>query len=238
MTILVTGSSGGVGSAVLRKLKSEGVSCLGLDLVDSSSHPTVKANLADLSELEKVSLPSDFGAITGIVHSAAHQPLGKIWELSSEDWLSSFTVNVLSLQTLTSRFRQDLIDSRGTVVAISSVHAKATSTGMSAYAASKSALESWIRSSAIEYGSSVSFVGISLGAVDTPKLREGLQRWPEDERRERLERLVARTPAGYVASAEEIASRIFSILQDGNASYFTGNCLPLDGGVSARLASE
>lgn len=233
---LVTGSSGGIGSEIARKLKGDGYDVVGLDAVDSDSVETL---VCDLSEpnFHRVVNQFDYGKVSLIVHVAAHQPTARIQDLTREDWIRSLGVNVLALQELVAKYFSDLKSTRGTVIAISSVHAEHTSEKMAAYAASKAALNSWVRSAAIELGPEISVVGVAPGAIDTPKLREGMERWPPEERNRKLGRLIERTPIGRLGTAEEIAQWV-SFLASPAGRFASGSVLALNGGVTGWLGTE
>ena len=233
---LVTGSSGGIGSEIARKLKADGYNVLGLDRVDSKDVETV---ICDLSEPDFYSAIGhfDFGKVSLIVHVAAHQPTAHLADLIDEDWTKTLRVNLLSLQKLVTAYGSDLKATRGTIIAISSVHAEQTSEKMAAYAASKAALNSWVRSASIELGPEIAAIGVAPGAIDTPKLRQGLERWPERQRDAKLARLIERTPIGRLGTAEEVAEWV-SFLASPAGRYASGSILSLDGGVSGWLGTE
>lgn len=233
---IVTGSSGGIGKEICRKLAGVGYSVVGLDLIPSKDFTTVVCDLSSPGFLAEIPQFDD-GQVSLIVHAAASQPTGLIDQLTDADWFSSMNTNLLSIQRLMSRYRIELEKSRGTIITISSIHSFATSPKMAAYAASKAALNGWVRSAAIELGPRIAVIGLAPGAVDTPKLREGLARWPEDERRQVLERLIAKTPMARLGSATEIADWV-EFLASPSARFATGTTISLDGGVSAWLGSE
>ena len=232
---VVTGSSGGIGAAVSSALSADGYSVIGIDH-EPGTFTTEIGNIGDESFV--AGLPeSDIGPVVAVVHCAAHQPTLSILELQPQDWLETFAVNVVSLQMIAQRYETQLLQNKGTIVAITSIHASQTSEMMAAYAASKAALESWIRSAAIELGPSVATMSLALGAIDTPKLRQGLLRWDETEREARLQNLVYRTPAGRLGSAYEVAQWVRYLLLP-EARFASGSTIKIDGGVSSRLGSE
>lgn len=232
---IVTGSSGGIGSEVCRRLSLDGFVVVGVDRV-RSEFTNIIWEMTDVPPAG--TFPAfDYGRVEVIVHCAATQPTATLIETSREQWLEALKVNVLALDYLAKAYVEDLSASRGTILAISSIHAFETSSKMSAYAASKAALNSWVRSAAIELGPEVFTVGIALGAIDTPKLREGLERWSPAERQSKLQQLIDRTPVGRLGFADEIAGWV-SFLVSGSARFSSGSVLQIDGGVSAGLSSE
>jgi NAD(P)-dependent dehydrogenase (short-subunit alcohol dehydrogenase family) len=130
---------------------------------------------------------------------------------------------------------------RGSIVAIGSVHATATSAGMVAYSAAKGGLRAAVRAMALELaplGTRVNIV--SPGATDTPMLRAGLSRGhlKRTSTGDRMSELAARIPLGRVAKPEDVAAAVEFLLDENRAGLITGAELVVDGGVLASLSSE
>lgn len=233
---IVTGSSGGLGSEVCRQLTLDGYTVYGIDEISSSEFSSLRADIS--VEGYTTLIPKfDTGRVQLVVHCAASQPTAGILDLTGSEFVDTLNVSVNALHELVKVFHSDLKATRGSVIAVSSVHAKATSPKMAAYAAAKAALESWVRSASIELGPEIAVIGLAPGAIDTPKLREGLLRYPPDERQTRLQSLIDRTPSGRIGSSEEIA-RWICFLGSHLGRFATGSTIVLDGGVTAKLSSE
>ena len=233
---VVTGSSGGLGSEVCRQLASDGYTIFGIDAVPSSEFTFLTTDIRN-EGFTRLIPRFDSGRVQLVVHCAASQPTAEILDLRSSDFIDTLKVGVNALHELLRFFYSDLKATRGTLIAVSSVHARSTSPKMAAYAASKAALESWVRSSSIELGPEIAVIGLAPGAIDTPKLREGLLRYPQEERQTRLQSLIDRTPSGRIGSSEEIAKWV-CFLGSPLGRYATGSTIVLDGGVTAKLSSE
>lgn len=235
--IVITGAGGDIGRAVRRQLESDGAETIGLDL-KSSDDVEIEVDLGELACVAEVG--NDLAAtynVRGIVHVAAYQPTARVGDYDAAAWEQAMRVNCLSLDVLTGACGSALKRNRGTIVAISSIHAKSTAPGMGIYAATKAALESWVRSAAIELAPEVTVNGIAPGAVNGRKLDEGLLRFPEAQREEVLTRISDRAPAGRVGETTEIAELVSFLLKT-DCRFMTGTVLPVDGGSSARLAGE
>ncbi len=176
------------------------------------------------------------GQPSAIVHLAAELPLKGAGELDQVGWERTLQVNVVSLDMMVGVGLPGLRSAGGSVVAVTSVHAKATTAGIAAYATSKAALEGWVRAAAHDLGPEVCVNALAIGAVDTPKLREGFARWGEDAD-QRFQVLRDRTPVGRVAEASEIA-RLVAFLLGPDSRFMSGSVLTADGGALARLGSE
>lgn len=235
--IVVTGAAGDIGRAVRSRLQSGGIHTIGLDL-KSTDQAEIGVDLADLDAVRSVAhdLATAY-AIAGIVHVAAHQPTASVGTYDSLVWDHAMRVNCLSLDVLTGVFADSLRHNRGTVVAISSIHATATAPGMGIYAATKAALDSWVRSAAIELAPEVTVNGIAPGAVHGRKLEEGLKRFAVSQRADVMAGISTRAPAGRVGDAVEIAEAV-AFLVSAECRFMTGASLMVDGGSSIRLAGE
>lgn len=236
---LVTGAAGGLGSSLCTELRTAGYLVVGLDIVASpAADESVEVDLSDLAQVRSVATAlSEKHGVSGVVHNAAVQPLGGVGEVPLDDWLTALRVNLLAVEVLVAACRDSLAAERGAVVVVSSIHARTTTAGMVAYATTKAALEGWVRAAALDLAPHVRVNAVAPGAFDSPKLREGLQRWGADEARDRLERLRSRTPLERIAAPAEVARTVCTLLGPG-ASFVTGATLVVDGGVGARLASE
>jgi NAD(P)-dependent dehydrogenase (short-subunit alcohol dehydrogenase family) len=239
---LVTGSNGGIGHAVCQRLHDDGWTVTGLDLTaaDEPWH-TLAADLAvpGSAHTAVAKCCEVSGPLTAIVHCAAIQQLGPAGSVETNVWHRTLQVNVVALDEMTAAAQDDLQAARGAVIAISSVHAAATTPGMAPYATSKAALNGWVRAAALDLAPGVRVNAIQPGAIRTPMLLEGFTRSGDEtaDVEQALDRLADRTPLGMVASPAEIAALVAVMLSDGFA-FVTGTVITADGGVLARLSSE
>lgn len=176
-------------------------------------------------------------ALKGIVHGAAFQPIAGAGETPLEAWTRALRVNVVAVDALMSSTRKNLATNGGSVVVISSVHAHATTGGLTAYATTKAALEGWVRSAALDLGPEVRVNAVAPGAIDTPKLREGFARWGAASAEERKAVLRQRTALRRIGDPDDVAGAV-SFLIGRDAAFVTGTVLVVDGGATARLGSE
>ena len=235
--VVVTGAAGGIGSAVCEVFAAAGATVVGLSRNgDAATAEAFAVDLADTSAVSDVARRiAAAGPVSAIVHVAAAQPMAPAAGTTAQQWHDTLTVNVVSLDLLVGGLRSALTDSAA-VIAVSSVHAQATTEGICAYATSKAALEGWVRAAALDLGPQIRTVGITLGAVDGPKLQEGFARWG-GEAQARLDVLNTRTPAGRIATATEVAQAIVWLASPA-AGFITGTSIAIDGGALARLGSE
>jgi NAD(P)-dependent dehydrogenase (short-subunit alcohol dehydrogenase family) len=241
--VLVTGSSGGIGAAACRRFTAAGWKVTGVDRQPPPDRAAWTHLSIDLSEPGAgTTAVAEAGAdapLHAIVHAAAVQVVGAAGHIDRDDWRRTLQVNVLVLDEMVGAAETQLRAHRGSVVAIGSVHASATTREMAAYATSKAALAGWVRAAALDLAPDVRVNGVAPGAVDTAMLAAGLRRRPEDGAAgEALARLAARTPLGVVARPEAIAELVWVLADPATASFVTGTMVVADGGALVRLGTE
>jgi NAD(P)-dependent dehydrogenase (short-subunit alcohol dehydrogenase family) len=236
--VIVTGAAGGIGAALCERMRKDGYIAIGIDREPAPAADTYLQ--FDLSESEQLvdlgrELARDY-QLKAVVHNGASQPIGQAGDTSLEDWMDALRVNVIAIDALISGTRENLAGNDGSVVVISSVHARATSGGVTAYATTKAALEGWVRSAAMDLAPSIRVNAVAPGAIDTAKLREGFARWGESAE-ERKQVLRQRTALQRIGEPAEVAGAV-SFLMGDDARFITGSVLVVDGGATARLGSE
>ena len=240
-TVVVTGSSGDVGTALCRSMLDDGYAVLGLDIAPPLfEDPRFTFSQTDLTVTTEIdaALEKAESRVGAVIHCAALQPLvgaGHGADLSL--WAQAYAVNVLSLEHIVSRLRSDLSSTAPhRVIAIGSVHQHVTSREIAPYSVSKAALAGWVRAAALDLGSEgIVTIGVSCGAIDSRKLEEGLTRFQRPA--EALENLVGKIPLGRLTTVRDVSHLIRFLLTE-EADYFVGANIPFDGGVSSLLASE
>ncbi|MGB7961844.1 MAG: SDR family oxidoreductase [Propionicimonas sp.] len=245
-TVVVTGSSGGIGAATCRRLRAAGWHVVGLDVAPApadSDWVTLPTDLARPGAArEAIRALLGRGAtppVAGVVHAAAVQVVAPAGGVAPEDWIRTLQVNLVALDEIVAEVRGELRESFGAVVAVGSVHARATTPGIAAYASSKAALCGWVRAAALDLAPEVRVNAVLPGATDTPMLRAGLVRRPEDGDEETaMAVLAAKVPARTVADPDDVARAIGFLLDRASSAYITGAELLVDGGVLAKLSSE
>lgn len=236
--VIITGAAGGIGAALCRRMRTEGYLVIGIDLEPS---PDVDVDLPlDLRDSDRLKdigsqLARDY-ALKAVVHNAAVQPVAGAGETSIAEWTDALRVNVLAVDALVAGTRASLAVNDGSVVVVSSVHARATTGGLTAYATTKAALEGWVRSAALDLGPAIRVNAVAPGAIDTAKLREGFARWGESAE-ERTAILRERTALGRIGEPAEVAGAVAFLIGE-DARFITGTVLVVDGGATARLGSE
>lgn len=235
---LVTGGLGGIGRAVAMTLARQGCAVAVVDQSQSESFveellaagaPSATSLVADISNELQVRRACDecVAALKGLdiaVNVAGAMIYKPIAELDAADWVSSLSVNLLGAAFVTREaFR--LMVRGGVVINIASVHAVRTSPLVAPYAASKAALLSLTRSTAIEgQDKGIRANALLPGAIDTPML------WSSPNIQSGAEVIAPED----VGRPQDIADAVAFLASD-DARFINGAELRIEGGRLARL---
>ncbi len=185
---VVTGSGGGIGSALVERLVEEGVFCI---LVDK--HPDLAKEgcvyfQADLTKPEEIdglveTIASKYQNIDLLYNVAGIGIYKKIEDLSLREWQDSLAINLTSIFILTKELLPLLRKSAGAMVLnFGSGMGVMPSGGKVAYCSSKFGLRGLTLSLAKEFkGRNIDFVLLTLGSVMTNFGTGGIKRRQELE---------------------------------------------------------
>jgi NAD(P)-dependent dehydrogenase (short-subunit alcohol dehydrogenase family) len=246
--VLITGVAGGIGSATANLFADEGWRVIGVDQKEAEVegvHHFIEADISNEEASARIfeEVESEEGDLDVLVNNAAIQICKPIVDMRTEEWDSTMASNLRSV-FLAVRHAYPLLQGAGAIVNVSSVHAKATSSEIAAYAASKGGLLAFTRALSIEFSDDDIRVNAVLpGAVDTEMLRDGLDRdygngESMDSIQEKVRALGSRHVIGRVGQPEEIAHTIHFLADENRSSFVTGQALTVDGGATARLSTE
>jgi NAD(P)-dependent dehydrogenase (short-subunit alcohol dehydrogenase family) len=237
----VTGAAGGIGQALVHAFADAGYKVIGTDRTPApTSSPCSLWIEADLEQttvdaahaadvMAGIRAHVGTGVLRGLVNNAALQLLGGIDALTRDDWLRTLNVNLLAPFLWTQSLLPELEAARGCVVNVSSVHARLTKKNFVAYATSKAALSGMTRALAVDVGDRIRVNAIEPAAIKTPMLVAGFDGKPD-----LFAQVGAAHPAGRIGSADEVANLAVALC-DGKLGFVNGACIPIDGGIGARL---
>jgi 3-oxoacyl-[acyl-carrier protein] reductase len=239
-TVLITGGAAGIGWATAQLFHHRGWFPVIADL-DGAAAAARAAELGaalgialDVRNGEAVAaavqeVVGQHGRLDALINNAGIQRHGALEKLAFADWQAVFEVNLNgAFHGTQAAGRHMLAQGGGAIVNVASVAAGRGAPGRAAYAASKAALVSLTKTAAVEWaGRGVRVNAVAPGYVETDLIRRFVA-----EKRLDLAPILARTPAGRLAGAEEVAEAIV-FLASPEASYVNGTVLHVDGGFDA-----
>lgn len=241
---VLTGAASGIGAASVALFREQGWKVVAVDRAEGGpdADRRIRADVAVVGDLDRVfaEVGSAYGRVDALVNNAAEQICKSVSDTTADDWDRVMHVNARAAHLATVRALPFLRHGPGSIVNVASIHAVATSPGMSAYAASKAALVSLTRSLALELAADGIRVNAVLpAAVDTPMLQAGLKREAVfGDAASGAALLAKRHPLGRLGRPEEIARAIYFMADGTWSSFVTGATLLVDGGAFARLSTE
>ncbi|HEY4530167.1 MAG TPA: pteridine reductase [Luteimonas sp.] len=233
---LVTGAARRLGAAIARKLHAAGYD-LALHYRESADDAEALAeNLqaarpdsmllleAELGEFDR--LPElvartigRFGRLDAVVNNASGFGPAAFGDIHPAHWDAMMAVNAKAPFFLAQAAAPHLRATRGAIVNLSDVYARAPRADLAAYATSKGAVEAATRALAVAMAPAVRVNAVAPGAI----------LWPDEGIDPALkEQLLARTPLGRTGTPDEIAAAVLWLLRD--ATYTSGTVLSVDGG--------
>lgn len=238
--IVVTGGTRGIGRAIsLHFLKGGGrvfAAYLGNDaaassLADEAASLPGKLTVlkADVSTSEgAVSLidaaAAETGGIDVLVNNAGIIRDAYLAMMSEDDWEQVLRANLFPLfHCCKWGMRKMMAKRSGSIVNLSSVSAFIATPGQTNYAATKGGIVSFTRTLSREAGA----FGIRVNAV-APGLIE--TEMIAGMKQEMVEKIVKSSSLGRIGRGEEVAEAVVFLASD-RASYITGQCLAIDGGI-------
>ena len=234
---LVTGASGGIGSAVARALHNQGAELI-INGTKSSELEKLAAelgnkvhvlqgDLADTNSIgclaEEAEKISDNG-IDILVNNAGITRDNLLVRLSDQDLMDVINLNLIAGFHLTRKIIRGMMKRKwGRVIGISSVVGITGNAGQTNYAAAKAGMIGFSKALALAVASrGITVNNIAPGFIKTPMT--------EDLSEEQITRLQASVPIGRLGEAEDVAAAVI-YLASLEASYVTGATLNVNGGM-------
>lgn len=236
---LITGALGGIGQALCSEFRKAGYAVIATDRnpgpceCDTFIQLDVRHLYSRPSERQRVvaetrSLTGEAG-LTVLVNNAATQILNRTDDIRISDWDETIETNLIAPFLLIQSLLPELECANGSVVNVASVHATATKPGFVCYATSKAALVGLTRSLAVDLGPRVRVNAINPAATATPMLLAGFE-----GKKEQFRELAHMHPMERIAEPSEVAQTAVFLASE-RASFITGACFSIDGGIGARL---
>ena len=241
MTALVTGASGGIGSAIAHALARQGAR---LALSGSNGgklrafreqlhdevggeHVEVTCDLADPGQVEELvpAAIAAMGRLDILVNNAGITRDNLAMRMKDEDWEEVIRINLTSAFQLMRAAVRPMMKARfGRIVNVTSVVGHTGNPGQMNYTAAKAGLTGMSKSLAQELATR----GITVNCVAPGFIRSAMTEQLDDKQRQAID---ARIPMGRMGEGHEIGAAV-AYLASKEASYVTGQTIHVNGGMA------
>ncbi|MDT7729803.1 MAG: 2-hydroxycyclohexanecarboxyl-CoA dehydrogenase [Mycobacterium sp.] len=227
-TAVVTGGGSGIGQAVARRLRADGMNVATLDLTPSDDEFAYTADVTDRGQVEDAltAIRATLGPVTVLVNAAGLEKFKRFNEIAFEEWQRVIDVNLNGVFHCVQAVLPDMVESGwGRIVNISSSSTHSGQPYMAPYVAAKSAVNGLTKSLALEYGpSGITVNAVPPGFIDTPMLRKS-----EERGYVVVQKNIDSTPVRRMGRPEDIAAACAFLISE-EAGYITGQILGVNGG--------
>ncbi len=236
--IIVTGDSGGLGSAIVRTILEDGkYGVIGIsrrenNVVDSikkeySNYVHINFDLNNTTEVKRLYREEirKIGSIYGLVNNSAMAYDDIVTNLDYEKLHMMYQINVYSPMMLTKYAIRDMIlhKTQGSIIHISSVSAHTGYKGLAMYASTKGAMEAFSLDTAREWG----IRGIRSNVVAPGFMETNISAKLTDEQKKKI---YQRTALKKATDVQSVAEMVYFLLSD-KASSITGTVVRVDNGT-------
>lgn len=238
MTALVTGASGGIGSAIAQALAAQGarlaVSGSNADKLSAfrdtlgRDHVALPCNLGDAAAVDAL-IPAAVDALGGkldiLVNNAGVTRDNLIMRMKDEEWMDVIRINLEANFRLARAAAKPMMKARfGRIISITSVVGATGNPGQANYAASKAGVTGMTKALAQELASR----GVTANCVAPGFIATAMT---DDLPEAQKEALNQRIPAGRMGEGSDIAAAVV-YLASKEAGYVTGQTLHVNGGMA------
>ena len=233
--ILITGATGGIGNALIKKFVSLGGNVLGtgtkpekLDQI-KKEYPNIKVKKFDISEHSRIEeflddVILELGSLDILINNAGINIDNLSLRMKDEEWKKVIDINLTSTFLLTKYSIKKMLKNKfGRVVNITSIVGHTGNLGQSNYSASKAGIIAMSKSLAIEYAKkNITINCVSPGFIVsdmTLNIAEKVKLY-----------LTSRIPMGKLGTGEDVSNCV-AFLSSDQASYITGETVHVNGGM-------
>jgi len=234
--IIVTGASGGIGNAIIKKLSDAGANILAsgtrIEKLEElkKNFEGLKILKFDISQSDKI---EEFienatnelgGSLNGIVNNAGITQDNLAIRMSLDEWQKVININLTST-FLMSKFaiKKMLKNKSGKIVNITSVVGHTGNLGQANYTASKAGIVAMSKSLAIEYAKkNININCISPGFIKTAMTDKIDNKFKEV--------IISKIPSARLGEPDDIANAVLFLSSD-QSNYINGETLHVNGGM-------
>jgi 3-oxoacyl-[acyl-carrier protein] reductase len=248
--VLVTGASGGIGSACARAFAAEDARVAlhyhrGRERVEAVSRelggaPTVAADLTNEGEVDRLFEEAVAGLggldVCAAVAGAWPERDTPVWELPLSRWDATLRTNLTSAFLTARGFLREVARSgRGSLVLVASTAGLFGEAGHADYAAAKSAIAQGLlltlKNEIVRIAPRGRVNVVCPGWTQSPMTRTALT----DELVDRVTRTM---PLRKVATPEDVANQVVALASDAISGHVTGQVVTVAGGMEGRVLHE
>ena len=237
-TVLVTGSSTGIGRATAIECSRLGAKLIlvarnetrlqgVLNELEGEGHQYFKCDLSSLDSV--INLVDKLPVLDGVVLNAGVSKLSPIGFIKEEDFRSTFSINTFSpILTLQSLSKKHKLQKGSSVVFTSSIAGLGVAAvGESSYMASKGAICAFVKGAALE----LSRKRVRVNTVCPGMIQTGLiDSYGLDKKKSSV---LSNYPLGCFGRPQDVAFAIIYLLSNAS-SWVTGTNLIIDGGLTIK----
>ena len=238
-TVLITGSSRGIGAAIARRLNDEYKIIINYNKSKNQAiklmnelretNPNVIAIKADASKEGEVEnmfaiAEQNFGHVDILINNAGISHFSLIQDIDFDTWQNVINTNLNSVFLNSKRAIPNMISNQyGVIINMSSIWGDFGASMEALYSTSKGAINTFTKAMAKELApSGIRVNAIAPGIVETDMMKN-------DFSKEELEELKNEVAINRFAKPEEIAGLVSYLISD-EASYITGDIIHINGG--------
>ena len=238
---LITGGTGGIGTAICRELASKGHKVIA-GYNKGGNHSAAEAwqkkqrddgfdihiaygDVADYDSAKELinAIKKEHGPIDILINNAGIASDATLRKMDIDKWRSVMSTNLDSIYHVTSYVIHDMCDNGfGRIINISSINGQKGQFGQTNYSAAKAGMHGFTKALALEVAKKgVTVNTVSPGYVNT----EMMAAVPENV----LNEIVAQIPVGRLGHPEEIARTVGFLIEEGSG-FITGSNICINGG--------
>lgn len=238
LVALITGATGGLGTAMCRKLADDGYTVIGnynnaekaKKWIAQQEADGYKFNMfqADVSDYDAVGamvkqIEAEIGVIDVLVNNAGITRDGQFRKMTKDNWDVVLKTNLYSVFNCSRHVINQMLDQNfGRIINISSVNGQRGQFGQANYSAAKAGMHGFTKTLAME----VAKKGITVNTISPGYIATDMvMAIPEDIRN----KIIAEVPMGRLGGTEEIAYLV-SFLASKQANFITGANYAINGG--------
>jgi len=234
--IIVTGASGGIGNAIIKKLNEAGANILAsgtrIEKLEElkKNYEKIRILKFDISQSDKIeefieNATNELGGnLDGIINNAGITQDNLAIRMSLEEWEKVININLTSTFLL-SKFaiKKMLKNKSGKIVNITSVVGHTGNLGQANYTASKAGIVAMSKSLAIEYAKkNININCISPGFIKTAMTDKIDEKFKEV--------IISKIPSARLGEPDDIANAVLFLSSD-QSNYINGETIHVNGGM-------